>query len=936
MNLELIKEPSAQEIRAALFDIHPDKAPGPDGFSASFFHENWEVIGASVVKEIQGFFVTGCIPSSLNTTHVRLIPKHTGAKSIVEYRPIALCNVFYKIVSKLLSKRLQPLLSCIISENQSAFIPGRAISDNVLLTHETLNYLKTSNAEKNCFMAVKTDMSKAYDRVEWEFINLVFKKLGFHDKFTHMILQCITTVTYSFLINDEVYGNVKPYRGIRQGDPLSPYIFILCGEVLSGLCREAERTGELQGVRVARGSPRVSHLLFADDTMFFCQSNEASCSTLMRILSDYEGASGQKINSHKSSITFSKKTPQDRREAAKRILKIQKEGGNGKYLGLPEHFGRRKKDLFTAIVDRIRQIATHLSSRRLSKAGKMTMLKAVLQAIPTYSMSCFLLPASLCKRIQSALTRFWWDTDDQIRKMSWIAWTKLTDHKALGGLGFREIQGFNQALLSKISWRILTKPDCLLARVLTGKYCRNKSFLEATAPQSCSHGWRGILHGRDLLKANLEKIIGNGRSTKVWQESWVSLTQKTIPYGPFTEDSGDLRVSDLLTDDMRWNIKRVEEILPELSSLILSLQPSQSGAEDSYVWYPTSNGVYTVKSGYNSLRGDKMSLPTTTLPGTNREELDWIRDVWRGEYSPNIKTFLWSLTQKAIPIGEHLQRRGVRLEAKCIRCGELETEAHLFFECEFAQRVWSYIETSPGLDLNNQTSITAALIASRKAVCLPPLGVSTNIIPWILWALWTARNALIFEQKTYSAAETATKGIKLAREWIQAQPSKDSNEGLQASRAKPPGIEHRHPSSTATTICKTDAAWEKGTNTAWLAWIITDATRGLEVRDGQTHLNVTTPLAAEALAMRAAIKAAASLSITHLRMFSDNQTLIRALTDKQLEKEIYGVVKDIEALSSLFVEVSFVFLPRTENGQADALAKSILRNPSFVLGRPTG
>lgn len=166
--------------------------------------------------------------------------------------------------------------------------------------------------------------------------------------------------------------------------------------------------------------------------------------------------------------------------------------------------------------------------------------------------------------------------------------------------------------------------------------------------------------------------------------------------------------------------------------------------------------------------------------------------------------------------------------------------------------------------------------------------------------------------------------------------AKDSNERLQSSRAKPPGIEHRHPTLTATTICKTYAAWEKGTNTAGLAWIITDATRGLEVRDGQTHLNVTTPLAAEALAMRAAINAAASLSITHLRMFSDNQTLIRALTDKQFEKEIYGVVKDIEALSSLFVEVSFVFLPRAENGQADALAKSILRNLSFVLGQPTG
>ena len=381
------------------------------------------MVGPAIVKEIQAFFVSGHLPSSLNTTHVRLIPKTTGAKGVADYRPIALCNVFYKIISKLLSIRLKAVLPCIISENQSAFIPGRAISDNLLITHETLHYLKMSTAEKKCAMAVKTDMSKAYDRVEWNFIRIVFQRLGFHDKYTNLILQCITTVSYSFLVNEKVYGDVRPNRGIRQGDPLSPYVFILCGEVLSGLCKAAEQTGSLQGIRVTRGSPRVSHLLFADDTMFFCQSSEESCSTLLQILKEYEHASGQKINSLKSSITFSRKTSQEKRESTKRILGIQKEGGNGKYLGLPEHFGRRKKDLFTAIVDRIRQRASSLGSRRLSKAGKVTMLKSVLQAIPTYSMSCFLLPASLCKRIQSALTRFWWDSDDQIRKLSWIAWS---------------------------------------------------------------------------------------------------------------------------------------------------------------------------------------------------------------------------------------------------------------------------------------------------------------------------------------------------------------------------------------------------------------------------------------------------------------------------------------------------------------------------------
>lgn len=223
-------------------------------------------------------------------------------------------------------------------------------------------------------------------------------------------MQCITSVSYSFLVNDSVYGSVQPYRGIRQGDPLSPYIFILCGEVLSGLCRQAARNGSLQGIRVARGSPRINHLLFADDTMMFCHSSSDNCHALVQILQKYESLSGQKINIAKSSIIFSKKTPQDVKNTAKNILGITKEGGVGKYLGLPEHFGRRKRDLFTSIVDRIRQCAANWSTRFLSKAGKLTMLQSVLTAIPSFTMSYFELPLSLCKRIQSALTRFWWDT----------------------------------------------------------------------------------------------------------------------------------------------------------------------------------------------------------------------------------------------------------------------------------------------------------------------------------------------------------------------------------------------------------------------------------------------------------------------------------------------------------------------------------------------
>lgn len=175
-------------------------------------------------------------------------------------------------------------------------------------------------------------------------------------------------------------------------------------------------------------------------------------------------------------------------------------------------------------------------------------------------------PVSLCNRIKSTLTRFWWDHSAEKKSMCWVAWDKLTKPKASGGLGPRDIQLFNQALLGKVAWRILTSPSCLLARVLTGKYCHKKSFLDAQLPAVCSHGWRSILHGRDLLKENLGKAIGNDQNTKVWKDTWISLDNSSKPMGPIHESALDLRVSDLLTDDLQWNKARIEQYLPDFSA----------------------------------------------------------------------------------------------------------------------------------------------------------------------------------------------------------------------------------------------------------------------------------------------------------------------------------------------------------------------------------
>ena len=357
--------------------------------------------------------------------------------------------------------------------------------------------------------------------------------------------------------------------------------------------------------------------------MFFTKATTECSLFLASVLKEYENASGQIINTTKSSVSFSSRTPQETRSRGKLILGIEHEGGKGKYLGLPELFTRKKRDLFSSIVDRIKARAVSWSTRRLSSAGKLTMLKSVLSAIPTYSMSCFPLPVGLCDQIQAALTRFWWDQDPDVKKICWVSWDSLSQHKDVGGLGFRDIQDFNTAMLAKNSWRILTNPDCLLARLLLGKYCHNTSFLTATCSSSASHGWRGVIAGCELLKLQLGKAIGNGNTTKAWTESWMLPTTRFVPTGPPTESGRDLFVSDLLERGSgEWNHYMVEANFPELASRIYLIKPSTCNVEDSFCWHKTKTGEYSVKSGYYAMREDSkiyMALSHISLASLGKD-----------------------------------------------------------------------------------------------------------------------------------------------------------------------------------------------------------------------------------------------------------------------------------------------------------------------------
>jgi hypothetical protein len=302
MNESLLKPYTAEEVKAAMFSIGDYKAPGTDGLHAIFFKKFWSVVGDQVTTEVLQALNTGVIPEGWNETAIVLIPKVESPELVTQFRPISLCNVMYKVIAKVLAKRLKMILPEIISPTQSAFVSGRLISDNVLVAYECFHTIKKRRQRNNGIFAIKLDMNKAYDRVEWGFFKDMMLRLGFSESWVSMIMACVTSVNYRIWFNSDETDCFSPSRGIRQGDHLSPYLFLLCSEGLSSLLEFEEVTGGIQGVRVCRSAPAISHLLFADDSLILMNDDVSNATALRKVLDLYCASSGQLVSEANSSV----------------------------------------------------------------------------------------------------------------------------------------------------------------------------------------------------------------------------------------------------------------------------------------------------------------------------------------------------------------------------------------------------------------------------------------------------------------------------------------------------------------------------------------------------------------------------------------------------------------------------------------------------------
>uniref|UniRef100_A0A803NSN9 Reverse transcriptase domain-containing protein n=1 Tax=Cannabis sativa TaxID=3483 RepID=A0A803NSN9_CANSA len=530
-NMEFAKPVTEEEMRVAVFQMHPDKSPGPDEMTPAFYQRCWNIVKHDLVMVVQRFFSTGVFDENCSEASVVLIPKKKGPETMKDLRPIAMCNVLYKIVTKVMTNRMKPFMDSIVADSQSAFISGCLISNNIMVSFEVLHYLKRKRQGKTGCMALKVDMSKAYDRIEWRFLEAVLRKLGFIESWVHLIMQCVSTAHYKILHGCHEMGPIVPTRGIRQ-------------------------------------------------------AIEAEACRVQELLRKFEMASGQEVNLTKSSIFFSTNTSVSDRNVISQQLRMSIASEDSFYLGLPSTMTRKKTVVLGYLKERVQKKLQSWEGKFLSRAGKEILVKTVVQALPSYAMSVFLLPKEISHSIESMMATYWWQANkDSGKGIHWISWEKLCKHKKRGAMGFRNLRDFNLAMLGKQGWRLLTRPNALVSRVFKARYFPHCDFLSASIRSNPSFVWRSIWESQEIVKKGVRWCIGTGQDIPILGSPW--LPDDINPYVISDHPAlSNATVNNLLTvDGLSWDAEVIDDLFMDRDKhLIMEIPLQVESVDTTTIW----------------------------------------------------------------------------------------------------------------------------------------------------------------------------------------------------------------------------------------------------------------------------------------------------------------------------------------------------------------
>lgn len=720
-----------------------------------------------IKKFIDGFHQSGRWPRGLNSSFITLIPKIDSPINLNDFRPISLVGCLYKIVTKILASRIKKVLPNVIAMNQFAFLGGRSMLDSVVVANESVHEAKS---KKLPTMIFKVDFEKAYDSVRWCFLEYMMRRFNFNERWVSWVMGCLKSSYVSVLVNGSPTGEFKMEKGIRQGDPLAPFLFLMVAEGLNGIMRRAMFTDHFAPLKVgSRDKVDVALLQFADDALFFGEATLQNILTLKCILRCFELTSGLKVNFAKSKLAGVSITATETNRFAAllhcRVMELP-----FVYLGLPIGGSPRRLTFWEPVIQKLRKRLSSWKSKNLSFGGRVCLVKSVLSALPLYFISCYRMPKGVIKKCNQIMMRFLWGGSEEDRKIAWVSWAQLCKTKAEGGLGIKDLDSFNVALLGKWRWRLLQNQNLLWCRVLLAKYGpgskSKKSSWWVDLYACCGENSLGNWFDNGICRR-----IGEGDDTSFWEDNWHGTgkfqEQFVDLYGVSCQQNKKIAemgqwINGSWTWSLQWNGSVDGELQVQLNEVmrIVSSFSLIQGKKDCWFWTREREGIFTVKSAYEAIFFKEIG---------DTEECFSL--LWKLLAPSNCLAFGWRVLLNRVQTKDNLIRRHVQLsDCLCPLCSSHEeTVMHLLFFCQHAWLVWSHVFKWLGINFVQPSSCKehfvqfGGLLVGIKKVGFMSIWVS------VIWHIWQSRNEAVFRGGSLTPEEIFDNCRMRSWEWLRAK-----------------------------------------------------------------------------------------------------------------------------------------------------------------------
>ena len=716
-----------EEVKSAVDKTACDKAPGPDGFTGAFFKACWDIVKIDVMAVVNQFSTlhVGNL-HWLNSANIALIPKKDGAEEVADFRPISLIHAIAKLISKMMATRLAPHMHKLVSNAQSAFIKTRSIHDNFLYVK---NLARKLHKTKKATLLLKLDIKKAFDSVRWDYLMELLQHLGFPSTFRDWVSALLSTSSSRVLLNGIAGAPIKHGRGLRQGDPLSPLLFVLAIDPLHHILRKATEQGHLH--EIGGRAPTIRTSLYVDDAAIFVAPKKEDIDFLASTLDQFGMVTGLVTNCNKSQVAPIRCDGLDL-DAILQSFPASRTTFPMKYLGLPLSVTRLKRVHFQPLEDRVAGKLRPWEGKNTTMAGRAVLVKSVLTSVIIYFITVLDVPLESLLKIDSIRRAYLWAACEKVTGGKCkVNWEHVCKPKDLGGLGILNLKKFATAL--RLRWLWFEWDEEPKPWVGLGNPCNQNDA--------------------NIFAASTKVEVGSGDKASFWHSSWLDGRRpkdwaplifglsKTKVFSVHKGLENDFWVSQINTQD-GLTVEHISQFVNLWRALHdVQLDPA---TPDRITWKFTKSGKYSSSSAYNM---QFLGHTNSMMPSL----------VWKPWAPPKCKIFSWLILQNRVWTADRLERRGWQNCGQCKLCNHAqETAAHLFFKCRYTKRIWSSLRDWIGLhDLDPSTwdflqsvkewwnNVIHKKGANRKALASLAMLVS--------WEIWLERNARVFQNKAITA-----------------------------------------------------------------------------------------------------------------------------------------------------------------------------------------